>query len=151
MQRMHPIMSGTQAPSGTFLNEAPQKSPVHQSYESLVWRKKERPTIKEPKYDKVYDTDNYGPMFHILYLNGNHHAGCEHDSRDGKTVSVRQIGQIGENGDKNDGKYHKRPVGCGDINLSLDGLGGVEHAKRGECLGVYDLLNQRECGGDHCL
>jgi len=36
MQRKHPIMSGTQAPSGTFLNEAPQKRPVHQSYELPV-------------------------------------------------------------------------------------------------------------------
>lgn len=117
----------------------------------VFYGKERRLTIKESEYDKVQNTDDHRPVFYVLDLNRDHHTGCKHDGRYSKAISIGQVGQIRKNGDENNSKNQECPVGRGDVNLALDRLGRVEHAKRGESFGVDDLLDQGERRGNHRL
>lgn len=84
-------------------------------------------------------------------MDGQQQAGGNHDSGDGKSISIGQVGQVLEYTDDDDGSDQQNPVDSWDINLTLDSLRGVKHLDRREGFAIDNLLDKTECSGDKSL
>lgn len=91
---MIPIISGTQAPFGTFLSAAPQKRPSIAKLDTEDERNDEHLTVEEAKNEEITDTNDNWPMLDVSHLDGNQDTRGEHDSRYGKSNDTSKCHEV---------------------------------------------------------